>query len=184
LHRLMPTVMAPGHVRWAALPLASACRTWLFFLCSLLGSVLYLVACVVICSISLLFVLIFAAILEQSMASWEWGIVCGATVMIFITLLVIAHALNPMPDGGTAVSLAARPLKPGVVDLEAVCPERPCVEVDICVVCLDALQPGEASRQLPCGHIFHSGCVDLWAGQQPMQVPRCPICRRVVAFSS
>ena len=27
---------------------------------------------------------------------------------------------------------------------------------------MEALVPGEKVRKLPCGHIYHAGCIDEW----------------------
>ena len=29
-------------------------------------------------------------------------------------------------------------------------------------MCMEALVPGEKVRKLPCGHIYHAGCIDEW----------------------
>ena len=46
-----------------------------------------------------------------------------------------------------------------------------------CVVCLDAIREGEPVKCLPCGHVFHSSCIDPWllAGKAVY-----PTCRKVV----
>lgn len=41
-----------------------------------------------------------------------------------------------------------------------------------CAICLDDLQKAKRARQLPCGHIFHSRCVDPWV----IQRHTCPLC--------
>eukprot|EP00930_Biecheleria_cincta_P057947 TRINITY_DN4380_c0_g1_i1.p1 TRINITY_DN4380_c0_g1~~TRINITY_DN4380_c0_g1_i1.p1 ORF type:complete len:667 (+),score=92.58 TRINITY_DN4380_c0_g1_i1:61-2001(+) len=43
-----------------------------------------------------------------------------------------------------------------------------------CVVCLDEFQDGDRVRALPCGHVFHVGCVDEWLGRDA----HCPLCRQ------
>ena len=35
-------------------------------------------------------------------------------------------------------------------------------EAQTCSVCMEALVPGEKVRKLPCGHIYHAGCIDEW----------------------
>ena len=46
-----------------------------------------------------------------------------------------------------------------------------------CYVCLGEFERGEAVRELPCGHRFHSACVDEWLLGQSR---RCPTCRAEV----
>lgn len=45
---------------------------------------------------------------------------------------------------------------------------------DVCAVCLDALCPGAAVRQLPCAHVFHDACALSWL----VKANACPVCRR------
>ncbi|RZC86282.1 hypothetical protein C5167_007465 [Papaver somniferum] len=46
-----------------------------------------------------------------------------------------------------------------------------------CIVCLERFIKGETCRSLPrCKHVFHASCVDSWL----IQVPSCPLCRRIV----
>jgi len=42
-----------------------------------------------------------------------------------------------------------------------------------CVVCLTNFEAGCRVRVLPCGHVFHTGCIDEWLGRDP----HCPLCR-------
>jgi hypothetical protein len=43
---------------------------------------------------------------------------------------------------------------------------------DICIICRLDMNVG-AGRRLPCGHCFHSECIERWVGRQW----RCPICK-------
>eukprot|EP00742_Colponemidia_sp_Colp-10_P008457 GILJ01009162.1.p1 GENE.GILJ01009162.1~~GILJ01009162.1.p1 ORF type:complete len:332 (-),score=21.97 GILJ01009162.1:148-1089(-) len=45
----------------------------------------------------------------------------------------------------------------------------------VCSICLDEMQVGEQTRLLPCGHIFHLGCVDLWL----VRNATCPNCKHI-----
>ncbi|KAM0826613.1 hypothetical protein ACQ4PT_068751 [Festuca glaucescens] len=48
-----------------------------------------------------------------------------------------------------------------------------------CIVCLEASRGGERWRALPpCGHAFHTACVDPWL----LLSPACPVCRATVAI--
>ena len=46
-----------------------------------------------------------------------------------------------------------------------------------CVVCLDAIREGEPVKRLPCGHVFHSSCIDPWLLEEKAV---CPTCRKGV----
>lgn len=45
-----------------------------------------------------------------------------------------------------------------------------------CSVCLGPMAAQQANRTLPCGHMFHSRCVDRWKRSCPGD-PTCPMCR-------
>jgi len=45
-----------------------------------------------------------------------------------------------------------------------------------CSVCHELMQIGEHARQLPCRHVFHQHCIDVWV----LQHATCPNCRRSV----
>mmetsp|Transcript_72125 Transcript_72125/g.156563 ORF Transcript_72125/g.156563 Transcript_72125/m.156563 type:complete len:251 (-) Transcript_72125:134-886(-) len=47
--------------------------------------------------------------------------------------------------------------------------EQPC-----CTVCLEDFQEKKPIRHLPCGHAFHTSCVDVWLQCKA----HCPVCRR------
>lgn len=41
-----------------------------------------------------------------------------------------------------------------------------------CSICLNPIRKTRQTRELACGHIFHSKCIDKWSSVS------CPICRR------
>ncbi|KAK1261437.1 hypothetical protein QJS04_geneDACA001241 [Acorus gramineus] len=47
------------------------------------------------------------------------------------------------------------------------------VEGESCCVCLSSLVKGVGSRQLRCGHSFHSTCIERWFSCRRT----CPLCR-------
>ena len=54
---------------------------------------------------------------------------------------------------------------------------------DECRLCLEEYKCGEMVRTLPCGHCYHSKCIDVWlAGYRQQGLPRgqrgCPLCKR------
>lgn len=44
-----------------------------------------------------------------------------------------------------------------------------------CIICLDVFALDNHASCLPCGHTFHSQCIQLWFGHNPEH--NCPICR-------
>lgn len=52
-------------------------------------------------------------------------------------------------------------------------------EAEKCVICLGEYERDDVIKRLPCGHIFHSECVDRW-----LKVNRtCPSCKRSIRES-
>lgn len=60
----------------------------------------------------------------------------------------------------------------------------------MCSVCLSEFEENDSVRQLPCGHLFHTSCVDEWLfqkrerGQTQCCPQRCPMCRQYVVVDS
>lgn len=48
-----------------------------------------------------------------------------------------------------------------------------------CLVCQCDYESNEELRRLPCGHCFHSGCVDQWLKDRDS----CPYCRQCIVVS-
>lgn len=47
-------------------------------------------------------------------------------------------------------------------------------KVDSCTICLSDFEMGESASKLPCGHFFHSDCVESWLTKSRNT---CPLCR-------
>jgi hypothetical protein len=45
-----------------------------------------------------------------------------------------------------------------------------------CCICLESLQRSQVALTLPCGHLFHEGCIHEWLGRRPF----CPLCKQGV----
>jgi len=48
-----------------------------------------------------------------------------------------------------------------------------------CVICVEDLTEGESVRTLPCGHVYHQECIDLWLQRSRL----CPLCKRPIDSS-
>jgi len=48
-----------------------------------------------------------------------------------------------------------------------------------CVICVEDLSEGESVRTLPCGHIYHQECIDLWLQRSRL----CCLCKRPIDSS-
>lgn len=49
-------------------------------------------------------------------------------------------------------------------------------DADQCSVCAETIKLGDEVRKLPCTHIFHKTCIDVWV----LQHGTCPNCRTFV----
>jgi hypothetical protein len=45
-----------------------------------------------------------------------------------------------------------------------------------CVICQEEMHVNKITRKLPCEHVYHKECIDIWL----IKNPTCPICRRNV----
>ncbi|OLY79039.1 E3 ubiquitin-protein ligase SDIR1 [Smittium mucronatum] len=57
------------------------------------------------------------------------------------------------------------------LDIDSNPPEKDCYD---CTICFDSIQAGDDVRDIPCQHIFHSGCLDTWL---TTRTGFCPTCR-------
>jgi hypothetical protein len=49
---------------------------------------------------------------------------------------------------------------------------------DTCAICLEDYLPQDYYRKLPCGHTFHTECVDTWfANTVKVEQIACPTCK-------
>ncbi|GER45845.1 RING/U-box superfamily protein [Striga asiatica] len=69
--------------------------------------------------------------------------------------------VKPIPSPATRASIDALPV---------VSAPEPGLE---CPICLVEYEVNAAVKEMPCGHRFHSGCVDRWLGIRGS----CPMCR-------
>ncbi|KAJ1971003.1 hypothetical protein H4R35_005528 [Dimargaris xerosporica] len=44
----------------------------------------------------------------------------------------------------------------------------------LCTICLETYSIGDVIRQLPCGHVYHPPCIDVWLTEKSTQ---CPLCK-------
>ncbi|KAI8874291.1 hypothetical protein GQ42DRAFT_116646 [Ramicandelaber brevisporus] len=43
----------------------------------------------------------------------------------------------------------------------------------LCCICLDSLHIGDSVRSLPCQHVYHTQCIDVWLGEHSTWCPHC-----------
>lgn len=51
---------------------------------------------------------------------------------------------------------------------------KTCTDADKCSICLDDFEDGSRVTKLPCGHHYHSACIERYFSE----CPRCPCCRK------
>ncbi|CAK0836419.1 unnamed protein product [Prorocentrum cordatum] len=47
-----------------------------------------------------------------------------------------------------------------------------------CCLCLEAYEPDQPIRTLPCKHFFHQNCIDNWFAARKFTLRTCPLCKR------
>lgn len=47
------------------------------------------------------------------------------------------------------------------------------IQISPCLFCLDSLISKEISILIPCGHVFHSECIELWRKQKKKNCIEC-----------
>jgi len=47
-----------------------------------------------------------------------------------------------------------------------------------CCLCLEAYEPEQPLRTLPCEHFFHQACIDNWFQARRYTLRTCPLCKR------
>lgn len=103
---------------------------------------------------------------------------CLALVFVMIarvvtTLAVFHYAFRPGAQEAPAPPKGASQSLIDAIPLEKFCEHHsgPSSEIS-CAVCLSDFEQDDEVRRLPCGHTFHSGCVDKWLTHNKV----CPLC--------
>ena len=67
--------------------------------------------------------------------------------------------------------VAPKTVKKGLIDnlLKDTATEEDTKEV--CTICMDHYESGEERRYLPCGHVFHSQCIEQWLTNSSQNCP-------------
>lgn len=95
----------------------------------------------------------------------------AANMVLFCCVAMRAGPADEAPkvEAATAGQIAALPLaRISAATCAEDCPN--------CAICLVDFLAGEKVRRLPCGHDFHSGCVDTWLRRNK----KCPLCLRAI----
>jgi len=104
----------------------------------------------------------------------KYVMLLGAIFMGFLAMLLGSWLRQHFSDFRYVHGPAPSPLAPAFV---VSFPQRHgrANEDKDCCICLDELGEGELIRMLPCGHEYHTPCIDRWLTTQQHQ---CPICKR------
>jgi len=97
---------------------------------------------------------------------WHCWLVIAA--ILFIKLLTVGMffaLLHAGPDRG----LQRRTLEANAI----LRPSRKEEAEDQCTICVTPFDPATTVRELRCGHVFHSACVDKWLIKYSN---KCPLC--------
>ncbi|OLY83748.1 putative E3 ubiquitin-protein ligase RHA2B [Smittium mucronatum] len=85
------------------------------------------------------------------------------------------HYLTPEPisSASTVASVISLPelAHHTQLDVDSEMSEKDCYD---CTICFDSIQAGDDVRDIPCQHVFHSGCLDTWL---TTRTGFCPTCR-------
>lgn len=135
--------------------------------------------CVAISAAALGSVLAVAVVVSPGTQAMPWQV---AAVFCFLAMLCLAPfvtlVLPKLLFGTSAAYVPTGRVAPMLVlSFDAAFLDKASGDEGICVVCLEALQFGEALRRLPCSHAFHAACIDAWWRLQPTATLRCAICR-------
>ncbi|GAB0495484.1 hypothetical protein MMPV_006786 [Pyropia vietnamensis] len=84
-----------------------------------------------------------------------------------------AAGVPPRPPPGTTATAPAT-ASPAVAAVASSTDDE--ADDEVCAVCLDAFVSGVLVTPLPCGHVYHAGCISPWLLTSSV----CPVCKRVV----
>eukprot|EP00929_Paragymnodinium_shiwhaense_P030019 TRINITY_DN17082_c0_g1_i1.p1 TRINITY_DN17082_c0_g1~~TRINITY_DN17082_c0_g1_i1.p1 ORF type:complete len:427 (+),score=50.91 TRINITY_DN17082_c0_g1_i1:245-1525(+) len=97
----------------------------------------------------------------------------GDTVMLLAVLASKSEASHYFPEVAQVERLAVRPTRLIFNEEEATESKMD----PMCIICLSDFLEGEEISQLPCRHVFHSECIEMWLTKSV----HCPLrCQRYV----
>eukprot|EP00930_Biecheleria_cincta_P002740 TRINITY_DN103736_c0_g1_i1.p1 TRINITY_DN103736_c0_g1~~TRINITY_DN103736_c0_g1_i1.p1 ORF type:complete len:337 (-),score=54.67 TRINITY_DN103736_c0_g1_i1:49-1014(-) len=97
------------------------------------------------------------------------------SVRIFCACLAGANAALLAPLTGSVSYLTRRKDKCGAIKVFVFGRERQLELGDkCCTICLMDFVRGDRLAQLPCGHVYHSACINEWLEVRPRCPMRCP----------
>jgi len=109
-------------------------------------------------------------------------VLCAAMLVGFLTLWCRRRRrpqASPPPPGSGPAEAELVAMNAAINAL----PVHPAGEADAereCAVCLASFDEGEEIKRLPCGHPFHSKCIDEWllrSFTRTAAPPPCPLCK-------
>jgi len=99
-----------------------------------------------------------------------------AMLRLLVTLGVFYHSFPPRPQEEPQPSTKPRGASQDMIDFMPLVEFGPHSRADVlessCAVCLSEFEWGDVLRRLPCGHHFHSPCIDRWLRRNKV----CPLC--------
>ncbi|KAE8688304.1 galactosyltransferase family protein [Hibiscus syriacus] len=76
-------------------------------------------------------------------------------------------------DGGADAGNKLGPAPASKASIEAMLRKKVKESGGHCSICLEEFEVDEEAREMPCKHVFHSGCIEKW-----LQIHgSCPVCR-------
>lgn len=88
--------------------------------------------------------------------------------------------VNKKPPGLTQEAMNCLHMEVYYSSSETTLEELECRVVQDCGICLETFMEGDELIRLPCGHRFHSACLDPWV----RKCGDCPFCRRGIVVDS
>lgn len=97
------------------------------------------------------------------------------------------HGLQEYPMPKDAITLAVQSLPTHTFGQDSGSSSDVIDSAAECRLCLEDYVEGDLLRSLPCGHVFHAGCIDRWlAGNRQQSISSgpargertCPMCKR------
>ncbi|XVE68154.1 hypothetical protein DITRI_Ditri09bG0046300 [Diplodiscus trichospermus] len=74
----------------------------------------------------------------------------------------VVFVMIQLGGGGVGEDIKPGPAPVSKASIEAMARIKVKESGNDCVICLEEFKVGEEAREMPCKHVFHSGCVEKW----------------------